>query len=70
MARWYLVTAMRLEPLRSSSMASLAYRTANDSSSSDADMDSPSLSSRKVAGRVFPSSSVHDYLSIIPELLE
>lgn len=45
MARWYLVTAMRLEPLRSSSMASLAYRTANDSSSSEADMDSPSLSS-------------------------
>jgi hypothetical protein len=43
MARWYLVAARRLEPFLSSSMASFAYFTASDSSSSDAEISCPSL---------------------------
>lgn len=37
-ARWYFVAAIRLEPFLSSSMASFAYFTARDSSSSDAEI--------------------------------
>jgi hypothetical protein len=38
MARWYFVPAIRLEPFLSSSIASLAYFTAKDSSSSEAEI--------------------------------
>jgi len=43
MARWYFVAARRLEPFLSSSIASFAYFTARDSSSSDAEITCPLL---------------------------
>ena len=69
MARWYFVIAIFFDPFRSSSIASLAYFTARDSSSSEADVSVPSIPFLG-AGRLLAPSLVGHYLAVILESLE